>query len=65
MTAQTPATAEALAAHGLELLRVPSPWETGDADPDAPPGPRPRHSQCPDHRDRTHPPIRRHTEESH
>lgn len=31
-----PATAEALAAHGLELLRVPSPWETGDADPDAP-----------------------------
>ena len=33
-----PATAEALAAHGLELLRVPSPWETGDADPDAPVG---------------------------
>ena len=39
--------------------------EADDADPDAPPGPRPRHSQCPDHRDRTHPPIRRHTEKSH
>ena len=36
-----------------------------DAHPDAPPVPRPRHSQRPDHRDRTHPPIRRHTEESH
>ena len=36
-----------------------------DARPDAPPGPRPRHSQRPDHRDRTHPPIRPHTEESH
>jgi len=36
-----------------------------DARPDAPPGPRPRHSQRPDHRDRTHPPIRPHTEKSH
>ena len=37
-----------------------------DAHPDAPAVPRPRHSaQRPDHRDRTHPPIRRHTEESH
>lgn len=35
-TAPAPATAEALAAHGLELMRVPSPWETGDADPEAP-----------------------------
>ena len=37
-----------------------------DIHPDAPPGPRPRHRvQRPGHRDRIHPPIRCHTEESH
>lgn len=48
-----PETGAALAEHGLELRHLASPWETGDADPDAP--------FDHDRRWADHPAVRRHT----
>ena len=56
---------EVLGAGDGLAIRLSGDLRADDAHPDAPPGPRPRHSQRPDHRDRAHPPIRPHTEESH